>query len=104
MPPPLTGREVLENATFQELALHAADDDAAALAKHAHVIENMDVMHVQWLVLPAIKSGGTDALRALGDKIWADAAFRADARQYAATVDNRAAMALLDQMQPVVLE
>jgi len=95
MPPSLQGQDVLANATFQELALYAREDNAAALRERAHVLGAMDIMHVQWLALPAIKSGGTCALYALGNSIWHDEAFCNDMRKYAAVVGNRAAEAFL---------
>lgn len=98
MSPTLSGREVLENATFQELALYAREDNSAGLASKADVLRAMDVEYVRWLVLPAIKSGGTCALYALGDAVWADPAFREDMRKYAGVVGNKGAVEFLNKM------
>lgn len=95
----ISGAAVLRNRTFQELAVAARANDAEALRARAYVLHAMDVTYVRWLALPAIKSGGVRALRALGDRIWADPAFCEDMRKYAVSVANHAAAAYLAALE-----
>lgn len=89
----------LRNRAYQHLAELCYVDDDRRLAKHRAALKALDPLHVKFLALPAIKSGGDRTLRMLGPSIWKDAKFLADMIVYARMVENTLAVIYLEGVE-----
>jgi hypothetical protein len=86
---------VLRNRGYQLLAEFCYVDDARRLSRHREVLNALDPLHVKFLAVPAVKSGGADTLRMLRRSIWDDAKFLNDMIVYAEFLKNQHALVYL---------